>query len=69
MIEVFSEHACFGSVQGFYRHESAAIGAPMRFGVYAPPQATVRPAPVLFYLAGLTCSEEKFAFKCVFRRT
>lgn len=63
MIEVLSEHACFGGVQGFYRHESAAIGAPMRFGVYTPPQARVRPAPVLFYLAGLTCGEETFAFK------
>ena len=38
-IETLSEHACFGGVQGFYRHASRAIGLPMRFGVYRPPLA------------------------------
>ncbi|MGM9491942.1 S-formylglutathione hydrolase [Ideonella sp. YS5] len=63
MIETLSEHACFGGVQGFYRHESAQIGAPMRFGIYRPPQAADGPVPVLLYLAGLTCTEETFAIK------
>jgi len=62
-IETISEHACFGGVQGFYRHESAVIGLPMKFGVYRPPQASTGPVPVLFYLAGLTCTEETFAIK------
>ena len=63
MIEVLSEHACFGGVQGFYRHDSREIGAPMRFGIYRPPHAYIAPVPVLFYLAGLTCTEETFAMK------
>ena len=50
-------------MQGFYRHASTAIGLPMRFGVYLPPQAQQGPVPVLFYLAGLTCTEETFAIK------
>ena len=29
-IETLSEHACFGGVQGFYRHASSVIGLPMR---------------------------------------
>lgn len=62
-MEVLSEHACFGGVQGFYRHDSAAIGLPMRFGVFVPPQARLGPVPVLFFLAGLTCNEETFAIK------
>lgn len=62
-IETLSEHACFGGVQGFYRHESDAIGLPMRFGVYMPPQAATGPVPVLYFLAGLTCTEETFAIK------
>ncbi|MDP2008052.1 MAG: S-formylglutathione hydrolase [Rubrivivax sp.] len=64
--EVLGEHACFGGVQGFYRHSSTVIGLPMRFGVYRPPQALgprTRPVPVLIYLAGLTCTEETFAIK------
>jgi len=63
MVETLSEHGCFGGVQGFYRHESAQIGATMRFGVYRPPQAANGPVPVLIYLAGLTCTEETFAIK------
>ena len=62
-LHVLSEHACFGGVQGFYQHESAAIGLPMRLGVFRPPQALVRPVPALVYLAGLTCNEETFAIK------
>ena len=57
------EHACFGGVQGFYQHDSGVIGLPMKFGVYAPPQARQGAVPVLFFLAGLTCNEETFAIK------
>jgi len=35
----------------------------MRFSVYEPPQARERRVPVLYYLAGLTCSEETFMIK------
>ncbi len=35
----------------------------MRFAVYRPPQHKSRPLPVLYYLAGLTCTEETFAAK------
>ncbi len=62
-MDVLSEHVCFGGVQGFYRHDSAVIGLPMRFGVFVPPQARTQPVPVLFFLAGLTCNEETFAIK------
>ncbi|MGQ3002029.1 S-formylglutathione hydrolase [Hydrogenophaga sp.] len=62
-LETLSEHRCFGGVQGFYRHASAGIGLPMKFGVFVPPQAAQGPVPVLFYLAGLTCTEETFAIK------
>jgi S-formylglutathione hydrolase len=62
-METLSEHGCFGGTQGFYRHDSQATGLPMKFGVYVPPQANDGPVPVLFYLAGLTCTEETFAIK------
>lgn len=62
-IETLSEHRSFGGVQGFYRHASSTIGLPMKFAVYQPPQAAHGPVPVLFYLAGLTCTEETFTMK------
>ncbi|WP_088143728.1 S-formylglutathione hydrolase [Achromobacter xylosoxidans] len=62
-LELISQHRCFGGWQRYYRHESAEIGLPMRFSVYIPPQAEQGPVPVLFYLAGLTCTEETFMIK------
>ena len=61
MLQTIAEHASFGGVQGFYRHESAAIGLPMQFAVFRPPDAA--PRGTLFYLAGLTCNEETFPIK------
>ena len=63
IVETISEHRSFGGLQGFYRQQSAATGTPMRFAVYQPPQAQQHAVPVLFYLAGLTCTEETFAIK------
>ena len=62
-METVSEHGCFSGVQGFYTHQSAVIGLPMRFSVYQPPQAKAGPVPVLFFLAGLTATEETFMIK------
>jgi S-formylglutathione hydrolase len=62
-IKTLSEHRCFDCVQGYYSHESLEIGLPMRFSVYQPPQARKHKVPVLFYLAGLTCTEETFMIK------
>lgn len=61
--ETLSEQACFGGVQGFYRHDSVVCAGPMRFAVYQPPQAVQGRRPVLYYLAGLTCTEETATIK------
>ena len=61
--ETISEHRCHGGVQGFYRHNSERIGLPMRLAVYRPPAAAQGRVPVLFYLSGLTCTEENFTIK------
>lgn len=63
MLELISEHACFGGIQRFYKHSSKEIGLPMRFSVFLPPQAKTGKVPALFYLAGLTCTEETFMIK------
>jgi S-formylglutathione hydrolase len=62
-IETISEQACFGGTQGFYRHRSVETGTDMRFAVYLPPQAQSASVPVLWFLAGLTCTEENFIVK------
>ncbi len=62
-METLASHACFGGVQSFHRHDSAACAGPMRFGVYVPPHAPGARLPVVLALAGLTCTEETFAIK------
>jgi len=62
-VETLAEHACFGGLQGFYRHQSETTGTPMRFAVYVPPQAQAAPVPVVWFLSGLTCTEENFTVK------
>ena len=62
-LTLISEHGCFGGVQRFYRHESHEVRGPMKFSAYLPPQARNLKVPVLYYLSGLTCTEETFPIK------
>lgn len=48
---------------GFYSHDSQTCRTPMNFAVYQPPQAETGPVPVLYFLSGLTCTEENFVTK------
>jgi S-formylglutathione hydrolase len=62
-LETLSRHRAFGGTVGFYRHAAATTACAMRFAVFVPPAAEREPAPVLYYLAGLTCTEETFMIK------
>jgi S-formylglutathione hydrolase len=61
--EVISQHKCFEGTVGFYRHNSTSTSTAMRFSVFVPPQGRTSRVPVLYYLAGLTCTEETFMIK------
>ena len=61
--EVVSQHRCFKGTVGFYKHEAASTACSMKFSVFTPPQAQSGKVPVLYYLAGLTCTEETFMIK------
>jgi len=56
-------HACFGGSQEVWSHASSVLDCEMRFGVYLPPQARDHACPVLYWLSGLTCSEQNFITK------
>jgi len=58
-----NQHACFSGTVQFYRHRSTTCNCEMRFSVYVPPQAQQQPVPVLYFLSGLTCTEENFTTK------
>ena len=61
--ETVSKHRCFGGTVGFYKHQSAVNNCTMKFAVYTPPQAERGKVPTVYYLAGLTCTEETFQIK------
>lgn len=63
VFETISIQKCFGGMQGVYRHEANETGCAMRFAVFIPPQAKIGKVPALYYLAGLTCTEENFTVK------
>jgi S-formylglutathione hydrolase len=57
------QYRCFGGQVVYYRHPSQACRCEMQLAVFIPPQAAAGPVPVLYYLSGLTCTEENFTAK------
>ncbi len=63
-IERIEHRACFGGWQDVYRHRSGVLGCEMNVAVYLPPQAeSGAKLPVLYWLSGLTCTEQNFITK------
>ena len=60
-MEILQQHRTAGGVLSYGRHDSAATGTPMRLSVFVPPGEG--PFPVLYWLSGLTCTEENFTTK------
>lgn len=61
-LETRSQQKCFGGEQGYFEHQSRTTGTPMRFSLFLPPRGK-RPAPLLWWLSGLTCNEDNFTVK------
>ncbi|MFN4283926.1 MAG: S-formylglutathione hydrolase [Alphaproteobacteria bacterium] len=61
--ETVATSRCFGGTQLICRHQSAATGTAMRLAVYLPPQAERAKVPAVWFLSGLTCTEENFTVK------
>jgi len=62
-LERISAAKSYGGLQATYRHESAETKTAMKVSVFTPPQAEQTPVPVLWFLSGLTCTEENFTVK------
>ncbi|KKI99446.1 S-formylglutathione hydrolase [Prochlorothrix hollandica] len=60
---LLSQQVCFGGSLEFYQHSSNTCNSTMKFAVYQPPQARSEVVPVLYFLSGLTCSDENFMIK------
>ena len=62
-IELVSDVMSFGGRQQRYKHHSEQLACDMHFSIYLPPQAQQQQVPVLYWLSGLTCTDENFVQK------
>ena len=62
-LTLVQEQKCFGGRQVRYKHNSVVLNCEMQFSVFLPPQAAEHKVPALYWLSGLTCSDENFSVK------
>lgn len=62
-MEQISSSKIFGGWQNQYQHRSDVLNCDMQFSVYLPPQAESEKVPVLYWLSGLTCTDQNFVTK------
>ncbi len=62
-MQQISNQRCFAGQQQVYQHASVSTRTAMRFSIYLPDQAREAHCPALFWLSGLTCTEENFTVK------
>lgn len=67
-MKLMNTWASFGGQQSVYSHPSALTAGVMEFSVYVPKQAKQQPLPVLFYLSGLTCTQDNVTSKSGFQK-
>ncbi|MFZ1989756.1 MAG: S-formylglutathione hydrolase [Alphaproteobacteria bacterium] len=62
-ISTIAQHQVFGGTLGYYKHTAQTTKCDMRFSVFVPPQARSAKRPILWWLSGLTCTEDNFTVK------
>lgn len=62
-MEQIDNQRSFGGEQRRYKHSSEVLSCEMHFSIYLPPQAKEGPVPILYWLSGLTCTDENFVTK------
>ncbi len=62
-INIVSDIKCIGGKQLKLSHQSDVLSCEMNFSVYLPPQAEEKPVPLIYWLSGLTCTDDNFVQK------
>lgn len=62
-LTLVSEQRAFGGRQIRYSHTSSVLNCQMQFSVFLPPQTEQHQVPALYWLSGLTCTDENFSSK------
>jgi S-formylglutathione hydrolase len=62
-MELLEEHRCFEGWQQRWRHDATTLNCAMTFSIFLPPPRDNTPPPVVYWLSGLTCTDENFTTK------
>ena len=62
-MNTISSNISFGGKQIKFSHQSDVLNCDMTFSVYFPPQAEKNPVPIIYWLSGLTCTDDNFVQK------
>ena len=62
-LTTIAQHRVFGGTLTYYKHAAKSTQCDMRLTVFVPPQAEQGKRPVLWWLSGLTCTEDNFTVK------
>ena len=62
-LELIAQNHCFDGEQQRFSHQSESLDCQMNFSIFLPPQAKTEAVPVLYWLSGLTCTDENFVQK------
>lgn len=62
-MKLLSSVRCFDGHQNQYELQSAALSCTTQFSVFLPPQSKWGPVPALYWLSGLTCTDQNFSTK------
>ena len=62
-MNLVSTSFCFAGEQRRYAHRSGVLGCDMHFSLYLPPAVRSGPVPIIYWLSGLTCTDENFVTK------
>ncbi|MBZ6527235.1 S-formylglutathione hydrolase [Aerococcaceae bacterium DSM 111021] len=62
-VEILEEHRSFDGMQYKYRHQSDLLDCPMTFSLFLPNKEKFPEPPLLWWLSGLTCTDDNFTHK------
>lgn len=62
-MNLLEQHASFGGIQSVFRHTAKSLDCDMTFGIFVPAHAEGTSLPVIYWLSGLTCTEQNFITK------
>lgn len=62
-MQLIENYRCFSGQQQVWQHDSAMLCCTMKFAIYLPDAAQTQKLPVLYWLSGLTCTEQNFITK------